>query len=197
MKVRPSALLPILRSDATGDVLARLYLDPGQRWTVTALASATSVSVPTVTRELDRMVAAGMVTEERVGRTRQVSANSDTSLFAPLRELVLRTYGPVPVLEDELSDVHGVEQAFIYGSWAARRQGAEGPELHDVDVLIVGAPDSDDLFDAAERARRRLGRPVSIRRVSREAWEVHNPKDPFLVQVKASPLVALTLGREL
>ena len=179
MKVRPSALLPILRSDATGDVLARLYLDPGQRWTVTALASATSVSVPTVTRELDRMVAAGMVTEERVGRTRQVSANSDTSLFAPLRELVLRTYGPVPVLEDELSDVHGVEQAFIYGSWAARRRGAEGPEPHD------------------ERARRRLGRPVSIRRVSREAWEVHNPKDPFLVQVKASPLVALTLGREL
>jgi hypothetical protein len=38
----------------------------------------------------------------------------------PLTDLLAVTYGPLPVLTDLLSEVAGVDQAYIYGSWAAR-----------------------------------------------------------------------------
>ena len=141
------------------------------------------------------MVLAGLVTEARLGRTRQVRANVDSKMFGPLRDLMLLTYGPVPVLEDELRGINGIEQAFIYGSWAARHEGQVGHEPNDVDVLTVGEADPDLLYDAADRAQARLGRPVSIRRVSPSAWHEGSP-DPFLQNVRAGAMVPLTLGGE-
>lgn len=196
MKTKASALLPVLRSEVVGELLARFYLVPERAWTLTELATSTATSLPTTSREVSRMVTAGLLRETKVGRTRQVRANTDNRLFGPLREIIVLTYGPVPVLEDELGRVEGVERGFVYGSWAARHEGVEGPEPNDIDVLVVGTPDPDDLFDAAERARRRLGRPVSIRRVSPRAWGEAEPGDPFLRHVRASPLVVLSLGGE-
>jgi DNA-binding transcriptional ArsR family regulator len=195
MKTSSSALLPVLRSDAVGQLLARLFVHPRRAWVLKDLAAAASVSLPTATREVSRMVNAGLVAEERVGRTRQVSANTASRLFEPLQRLMLLTYGPVSVLEDELSDVAGIEGAFIYGSWAARHEGVEGSEPNDIDVLAVGDPDPDEVYDAAERAQLRLGRPVSIRRVSGASWHGES-EDPFLRNVRSSPMVALDLDGE-
>lgn len=192
MKTSPSALLPILRTAAIGELLARLFVHPRRSWVLKDLAMAAGVSLPTATREITRMVRAGLLAEKRVGRTREIRANTDSLLYAPLQRLLILTYGPVPVLEDELSRLEGVESALIYGSWAARHEGVEGLEPNDVDVLAVGWPDPDELYDAADRAGRRLGRPVSIRAVSPSTWH-HGTDDPFLGQVKASPVVPLDL----
>ena len=85
--------------------------------------------------------------------------------------------------------------AFIYGSWAARHEGVEGSEPNDIDVLAVGDPDPDELYDAAERAQLRLGRPVSIRRVSHSSWNGEST-DPFVRNVRSSPRVRLQLDGE-
>lgn len=62
----------------------------------------------------------------------------------------------------------------------------------DVDVLVVGDADEDDLDDAARAAERTLGREVSIRRVPARIW--HEPGgDPFLASVRSRPLVRLEL----
>jgi hypothetical protein len=153
-----------------GRILARLYLLPEQRWTLSTLAEEAAVSLPTLTREADGMVAAGLVLEERVGRTRQLRCNQAARTFEPLRQLLTLTYGPVPVLEAELSGIPGVQKAYICGSWAARHQGVIGPEPADIEVLIVGDPDPDELFAAGERARSRLLRETNIRTVSAQSW---------------------------
>lgn len=193
MKTPSSALLPVLRSDAVGRLLALLFLAPDRTWTLGRLATAAGVSMPTTTREVTRMVTAGILREERVGRTRQISANTRGRLFAPLTQLVTLTYGPVPVLEDELRHVDGVETALIYGSWAARHEGVQGPEPRDVDVLAIGSPDPDDLYQASESARRRLGRDVTIHALPAARWADPEPSDPFLRHVRSSPMVNLDL----
>lgn len=196
MKVAAPALLPILRSDTVGELLARLYLQPDRRATLSQLAVELEVSLPTVVREVDRMLAAGLLKYERVGRARRVWANRDSAMYAPLSTLVTLTYGPRPVLEQLLAEVDGVERAVIYGSWAARYLGEVGPEPNDVDVLVVGTPDPDELFDVADQARRRLHRDVSIRAVSSEVWNDTDPSDPFMRHVKSRPVVDLTLWTE-
>jgi predicted nucleotidyltransferase len=193
MKVAAPALLPILRSDTVGDLLARLYLSPDERVTLSDLAKALGVSLPTVVREVDRMVASGLLEEERVGRARRVWPNSGSVLFEPLSTLVALTYGPKPVLERLLADVPGVERAFVYGSWAARYRGEEGSTPNDVDVLVVGSADPDDMFEIAEQARQMVRRAVDIRSVRPEVWDNPAPGNAFLRHVRSRPLVELEI----
>ncbi len=97
---------------------------------------------------------------------------------------------PVPVLREVLSGIEGVDEAFIYGSWAARRAGESGEFPRDIDALVVGGAARRALADAAREASSRLGVEVNFARVPREEWEAAAPT-PFLATVKARPMLAL------
>lgn len=187
-----SQLLPLLRSPLVGELLAWLYLHPEASYSVTELADRLAVSQSSVSREADRLVSAGLVSEIRRGNLRLLQADLSTPLARPLAELLAFTYGPLPVLGEVLAALDGVDEAHIYGSWAARYRGEVGPPPRDIDVLLVGDADEDDIFDAAGTAERRLGREVNIHQVSRERWR--KPEDdPFLASVRERPLVPIDL----
>ncbi|WP_433050045.1 MarR family transcriptional regulator [Dactylosporangium sp. CS-033363] len=181
-----SRLLPLLRSPLLGELLAWLYLHPDQSYSVTELARRFGSSQSTVSREADHLAKAGLVREERRGKMRLLQADLDNPLARPLTELLALTYGPAAVLADLLPPVRGVDAAYIYGSWAARYAGEAGPPPRDVDVLVVGDADEDDLADAARSAERELGREVNIHRVSATTWH-GAADDPFLASVRARP----------
>lgn len=190
--MRTSGLLPLLRSRQQGDLLALLYLHPNKEYSLTEAADAISASVKTVHHEVNRLEQAGIVRTRRIGNVRLVRAATDTPLARPLTDLLAVTYGPGSVLGELLSDLAGVEEAYIYGSWAARHAGDPGPVPNDVDVIVVGTIDpdlSDELARAAEAA---LRRPVNITRVSADAWE-HAADDPFLATVTSQPMHRLHL----
>jgi DNA-binding transcriptional ArsR family regulator len=172
-------------------MLAWLFLHPDQEFSLTDLARRLGVSRPTVMREADRFLAAALVSDRRQGNLRFVRARTDTLVAGPLAELLAVTYGPVAVLGELLSAVHGIDAAYIYGSWAARYRGQPGEVPRDVDVLIVGSANQDDLYEAARTAEQALGREVNVRKVSR-TWK-ENTSDPFLVSVRARPLLQLEL----
>jgi predicted nucleotidyltransferase len=96
------------------------------------------------------------------------------------------------VVSEELARLTGVEQALIFGSWAARYNGEPGPPTRDVDVLLVGAPNRDAVDDAAQRAQSRLGREVNVIIRGRDRWE--HDEDAFTVQLRTSPLLLVPLG---
>ncbi|MGI5236960.1 MarR family transcriptional regulator [Dactylosporangium sp. CA-139066] len=181
-----SSLLPLLRSPLLGELLAWLFLHPEQSSSVTELARQFGVSQSTISREVSHLAAAGLVTEERRGNMRLVQADVGNPLARPLTELLTLTYGPAAVLADLIPSVPGVDEAYIYGSWAARYTGVAGPPPRDVDVLVVGEADDDDLAEAARKAERQLGREVNVHRVSAAAWRSPGG-DPFLTAVRERP----------
>jgi DNA-binding transcriptional ArsR family regulator len=187
-----SQLLPLLRSPLLGELLAWIYLHPDEAYSVTDLAKRFGTSQSTVSREADRLSVAGLIREVRRGNVRLLQADLDGPLARPLTELLTLTYGPAAVLNDLLATVHGVDEAYIYGSWAARYAGEPGPPPRDVDVLVVGDADDDDIFEAARAAERRLGREVNIHRVAAKAWRAPT-HDPFLASVRSRPLVSIEI----
>lgn len=193
MKAASPALLPLLRSQTQGDLLALLYLDPEHEYTISEAARRVGASFQTVHHEVGRLVQAGLLKDRRHGNNRLVRAVVDSPLSRPLTDLLAATYGPLPVLTAGLAAVPGVQRAFIYGSWAARHSGEPGPPPHDVDVLVVGNADVDDVDDVARAAEQRLGREVNIRRIRPEAWEQPATTDAFLTSVRTRPLVELDL----
>lgn len=191
MKVSAPNLSPILRSDAQGRLLAALFAHPEQSFTLTELAALAGISAPTIMREIDRLVAGEYLLDVRVGRARQIRANTEHALYQSLWQILMYGYGPVAVLPKLLKTIRGIDTAFIYGSWAARYLGVTGEPPRDIDVLIVGSAEYGECYAVAQEASALLGREVSIQVVSSERWE--DATDGFLQTVKSRPLIELTL----
>jgi hypothetical protein len=182
-------LAPIFRSDSQGEILARLLLNPERAFTIADLAAMTQTSYASTFREVQRLARTGLLTEHRVGRHHQLSADTTSRAYQPLSELLRISYGPVTVLPAMLQDIGGIDQAFIYGSWAARRSGEKGSPPQDIDLLVVGNPSRAEVYGAAERAQQSLGVEVNPRIVSVSGWR--EASDPFIATVKERPLVPL------
>jgi hypothetical protein len=171
-----------------------LYLHPDRDYTLAEAGRLISASPKVMHTEADRLVTAGLAREARRGRARLLRAETSGPVSRPLTDLLAVTYGPLPVLADLLSEVEGVGQAYIYGSWAARYLGEPGPVPQDVDVLAVGTASDDDLYEAAREAEVRLGREVNISGVGLQYWEAPDTADSFMRHIKERPLVKLELS---
>lgn len=189
----PPRLAPIFRSDTQLQVLGVTYLEPDRRFTIPELVERSSRPQPTVAREVDRLVEAGLLeTALRSGR-RSVWANTTSPIFDELQSILLKTIGPKAVLETQIYGLPGVDRAFIYGSWARRYHGEAGPLPQDVDLMVIGDGDVNDIRAEADRASRKLGRDVNVTVLSADEWE--HGTSGFITHLKAEPLVYLDLTR--
>lgn len=191
MNTSAPQLAPLFRSDAQGEILARILLNPDHAFTISQIARNTGTSYASTHREIQRLIRAGLLSEERVGRASQVTADTASPAYMPLTELLLLSYGPANVVPQILANIAGVQEAYIYGSWAARRAGEPGSPPGDIDVLVVGNPSRSAIHEASEEAERILDREVNIRIVSPDAWA--DATDTFIRTVKDRPLAALNL----
>jgi DNA-binding Lrp family transcriptional regulator len=188
MRVPAPPLMAIFRSRLQGETLAHILL-ADQPITIADLARHLRAPLPTVAREVNRLHEAGIFTVNRQGRAQLVTANNDNPAVSPLRQLVTITFGPRQVVLEEFAGVPGMSELYIFGSWAARYNGEQGPVPADVDVLVVGPADRNEVYDAADRAAERLNRPVNPTVVSDTRWA--DQADAFIVEVRRRPLVRL------
>jgi predicted nucleotidyltransferase len=172
------------RSRTRRRILAILFDRPERRMHLRAVARATGASAGTTARELERLVQAGLVTRAGEGRQVYFQAAVDSPLFDAVQTIVRRTVGAPDVLRRHLSGLRGVDQVFIYGSYA---RGMETP-TSDVDLMIVGNPDIDELTDRASQAEKELGRPLNYTILTeRELEERRQRGDRFVSSVEAGP----------
>ena len=174
-----------------GELLALLYLHPQDEYSLTEAAGAIGANLNAVHYEAAKLAEGGLIATRKRGNLRLIRAVADSVLTRPLTDLLAVTYGPLPVIADLIADVEGVTEAYIYGSWAARYRGEPGAAPADVDVLVVGTADLDDLDELAGKAQTTLHRPVNIRRIRPETWNASNPTDPFIRSIKSRPLVTI------
>ena len=188
------ALLPILRSQQQGEILALLLGDPDLELSLTEIAARTGTPHASVHREIERAEQAGLVVSRKLGNTRLVRANTASPYYAGLAEVLTRAFGVPTVLAEVLQPVNGIGAAYIYGSWAARHEGLTGQRpVGDIDVLILGEPDRDQLYAALSDAEERLGRPVQA--TIRGADWLETGSGAFHDTVTSRPLLRLHLQR--
>lgn len=97
--------------------------------------------------------------------------------------------GPHLCVREAFAEVSGVDEVLIFGSWAARYHGRPGPPPRDLDLLVVGKPDRDDVYAAADAVEQRIGLPVNPVVASPSRW--HDDADPLMADIKAKPTVAI------
>jgi predicted nucleotidyltransferase len=185
---RPPLNLPIFRSARQAHVLARIYLEPGRSWTLQELIRGSGGSRAGVDREIRLLADAGLVTIERVGRTRLFSAAVDSPIASPLRELIEKTLGLEPRLRSALRKVPGLDAAAMFGSWAS---GTASPNS-DVDVLVVGDVDHETVIAQLHAVGDSVGREINVVTFTRA--ELHDRAQDgtgFLARVLRSETIDL------
>lgn len=194
MNTKAPRLAPLFRSDAQGELLAQLFLNPEKSFTISELARAAHTPYASAHREVSRIAEMGLVTTTKRGQSVEVQARRDTSVFRPLAELLGLTYGPAVVIPNYLAGIPGIEQIYIYGSWAARQAGEVGDAPGDIDLLIIGNPPRGELYEAVRLAGSAIAREVNPRIVSVEQWAAAD-SDPFLRTIAERPVARLDVKK--
>jgi predicted nucleotidyltransferase len=84
-----------------------------------------------------------------------------------------------------LADLDGIDEAFIFGSWAT--PGAAAPQ--DIDLMVIGEPDISRVYEAVSRIESQVGRPINVSVRSKDEWETAD--GGFERTVKSRPRIAL------
>jgi len=189
MRTQPSLLLPLFRSDGQRRLLARVYLAPDRPAPLSELARELGLDRGGLKREADRLEQAGLIRSARVGRQRHLYPDEGSPYFRELYGLLVKAFGPALFIGPELEGIDGIEEAYLYGSWAARYHGEAGLDPADIDVMIIGVPSRIAVAGAERRLTERVGREVNISISSREEWEA--AESGFLQDVRQRPLVPI------
>ena len=190
MSTSAPALAPLFRSEQQLYLLSVLFTQADDELAIGALAERAGVAQATASREVARLAEHGLVVTRAIGRNTMVTANWGLPWARDLRSILMQTVGVLGRLAGALADVHGIEEAFVFGSWAARYLGEPGPSPHDVDVLVVGEASLRTVRRACAEVESELRIEVNPVVVDRARWTAKKP-EAFVAQVRSHPLVPI------
>ena len=158
--VRRASMADALFTRTQQRVLGLLFGQSGRSFFATELIGLVGAGSGAVQRELKRLAESGLVTVTSVGNRRHYQANPAAPLYAPLREIALKTSGLAEPLRAALQPLAPrVRAACVYGSVAAGRDTASS----DIDVLLVAEGLTlEDAHAALEATEQLLARRISV-----------------------------------
>ena len=192
VKPEKAALQPILRSDTQGMILAQLFMNPGDDFSISELARQANTSAPTAMREVERLLESQLVIQRTVGRARLIQVNTKHELHNAIRKIVAFSYGPAAVLPAALYGIEGLEKAFLYGNYAAYLKKERASDAPEIDLLLVGYVNRIEASNAAKRVEGYLDRTVNVKFVGSQEWETSS--SDFVVEIKQRALFELGIG---
>ena len=116
-------------------VLGLLFGKPDKSFYTNEIMRWASIGRGTVSRELDRLVGAGLLTATKEGNQNHYQANSNSPIYKELVGIVRKTFGVADGIRQALKPLdENIDLAFIYGSIA---KGAD-MKSSDIDLMLVG-----------------------------------------------------------
>jgi len=185
-----SVLLPGYRRQ----VLGLLLLHPDDALHGREIARRTGLPPGTLTRELNRLAASGLLKREKRGNQVLYSADRSCPVFEEVASMLRKTSGMADVIRDALSPVADrILAACVFGSVA---RGAE-TSGSDVDVLIVGDVSLGAVVDVFFPIQTRIGREINPKVFSQREWRAKvKAKDVFATEILRKPKMFLIGDRD-
>lgn len=179
-----------LFSDSQIRIFRWLFGQPERSYHFSELRRLTLLGSASLQREMNRLVAAGLVLSENVGNQRRFQANPRSPVHDELLALIRKTLGIAPLIADALRPLADrLSNAFIYGSVAKGSDTARS----DVDLLLVGDSISlNDVLTLLLPLEEQLGRKINPNCYTRSEYERRlSEPDSFINRILAQPTLPL------
>lgn len=183
-----AASIVLGRSKICQRILALIMDAPDRRMHLRGIARAVGTSAGTAARELGRLEGAGLVGRTREGNQVYFETRPDQPIFGQIRDIVRQVAGAPIILRRHLADLPGVERAVIFGSCAHGSLSSDS----DVDLLIIGNPDRDQLTERLEEAGLEISRDVNeVVMTQSELEERRFRHDGLIESIESQPTVVV------
>jgi predicted nucleotidyltransferase len=139
-------------------------------------------------KDINKLVDEGILLDEHRGNNHFFSLNKKYTVYEELKSVFLKTVGAVGILKDALKKIKGIERAFVYGSFA---QGEERKNS-DIDLMIIGSADEDEILDAISKVEGALNRTINYGLISGQDFQ-RKVKDgnSFLMNILSKKVIEL------
>jgi predicted nucleotidyltransferase len=182
----------IFGSRIRAKILGWFFTHPEESFFVRQIATILREDPTNLSREMSKLENLGILTSKKIGNTKHFQANPHCAFFRELKGLVLKTAGVAGQIKVALERLTGVQFAFIYGSYAKGEEKAHS----DVDLMIIGDVDVNQLDPLASSLEKRLGREVNYLLFSQVEFQAKKrAKDGFLMDVLGEVKI-MVIGNE-
>jgi predicted nucleotidyltransferase len=169
-------------------ILGWFFTHVDERFFVRQLQSLLGEDPTNLSRELARLENLRILTSETEGKQKYFKVNKDVPFYEEMKGLILKTSGVAGTVRNSLGKIRGVKFAFLYGSFA---KNEEKPES-DVDLMVVGKFNFDELEEAISESEKQLGRTINITSYSLQEFHAKTrAKDGFIQTVLKGPRIML------
>jgi predicted nucleotidyltransferase len=162
-------------------VLGLLFTQPERSFYTKEIIRLTGMGVATIKRELDRMLAAGIISMTRIGNQHHYQANPGCPIYSELLGIIKKTFGITGVIGLALSPfAERIYWAFIFGSVASSKETSTS----DIDLMVIGDVGFTEVVTGLYSIQETLGREINPKIYSEKEWmRLYNNKDAFVIDV--------------
>jgi predicted nucleotidyltransferase len=180
--------LYITKSKIRQDLLVLFFTNPSQKYYVRELERLLGYSVGSIHRELLKFKKDSLFDTQKVGNLLYYSLNTKHPLFNELKSIVSKTAGVEGSLKKILRSIEKIEIAFIYGSFANKKEKA----MSDIDIMIIGNPNTSNLNEKIMLLEKLLKREINPTIYSsKEYKDKKKAKSGFIMDLLKNPKILL------
>ena len=150
-------LFRITKSKLREELLMLYITNPTKKYYLRELERILDFSVGNIRRELINLENSGLFLSENKGNLVYFFLNKKYPLLKEVKSIILKTSGVSKILRNNLKKIKGVNQAFIYGSFAAGDERADS----DIDLMIIGKVDEEKLIEEINKIEKKLQRDIN------------------------------------
>lgn len=177
----------LIKSKLRQKILTYFFTNPGGNFYVRELARLLKEDCSNLAKELKKLEKEGIFESELKGKTKYYRLNKNYPLYKQLKEIIFKTTGIEGGIKNELKKLKGINQAFLFGSFAK----GDFDFQSDIDLLIIGDPDPEKLAEKISRLEDKFSREINYIVMKEKEFQKKKNKDPFLVDIFRNKTIKL------
>jgi len=169
-------------------LLAKMIMNANKSFYIRELSKDLGLTFSVVYKEIENLRKLGLVAEERMGRLRLFRINKESVIYDDLRRLFLKTTALGQLLKSSLPNIEKAKYVLIYGSFAR----GEELESSDIDLLIVGDINEEELIEGIRTIEKELNREINYTLLSNREFEKKvKARHHLLTEIANNPVIGL------
>lgn len=177
-----------LRSKVAVKLLDYYFLNPEAQAYINELARILGLDPKNTETKLKELEKEGLFKSEFRGKQRYFFLAKDNPVLEHYRQIFLKTHGIEKRLKDMISNIKGLKEAYIFGSYATNSMDSSS----DIDILAVGSHSVLELQRIIAKLQKDTGRELNVTNLSLKEFKAKKKnKDPFLNNVFKTKTIRL------
>lgn len=169
-------------------ILGYFFVNNNAKKYINELAKVLKVNPANLDKKLKTLEKEGVLVSETSGKQKYYFLNKRYPLLEEVKKIYNSKYGLEKLLEKALKDLNGLEEAYIFGSYARNQLEAES----DIDLLLVGNHSSIEAQKKVAGLQNYLQREINIIDMTAEEFKRRQKrKDEFIDNILKNKIIKI------